>query len=118
ETLRYKWARPEVQRKGACVFVLDQFIQHDDRRRENPNLLWYQRELVAIDHGHAFTGIHNSGATGAALAGRTVLLAPRAFEDHILRAALAKLGCVEEVRKAARRLHKVQTTDIDRLAAA
>jgi hypothetical protein len=79
-------------------------------------MLWFYDRLVVIDHGHAFAGLSRPGATGAGLAERTVIHSPRAFERHILRQPLKRMGgAIPRLAEIADVLREVPTADIERL---
>jgi hypothetical protein len=49
-----------------ALFVVDAFMWHFDRTRKTPNILWDERDMIAIDHGRAlfeFEAIAESGAS-------------------------------------------------------
>jgi hypothetical protein len=110
--------KAEVGGVGSAILFLDAYIRNDDRQIENPNMLWLYDRLVAIDHGHAFSRLSAPGATGAGLAGRTVLHSQSGFERHILRKPLQKLpGAASRIGATARILRQVASRDIEGLLA-
>jgi len=65
-TFRSIRRRACLEETGVALFFVDAYLVHDDRRIENPNVMWHRDRLVAIDHGAAFAGLlRNPGMTGA-----------------------------------------------------
>jgi hypothetical protein len=85
-TLKHRRAEDAAFRVAEALLAADAYMVHDDRRRENPNALWWEDRLVAIDHGSAFVGLDRPGETGGGLAAKTVL-AP-VMREHFLYAFL------------------------------
>jgi hypothetical protein len=71
---------------AAALVLTDAYLRHDDRRIENPNAIWHEGRLVAIDHGSAFAGVTRPGSTGDDLARHTVLHS-QSFRAHVALAA-------------------------------
>src|SRR5579884_634732 len=61
--LRPKW-RATAAPDAVALLTADAYMRHDDRVRDNPNALWFENRLVAIDHGLAFAGPTRRGALG------------------------------------------------------
>jgi hypothetical protein len=55
---------------------------HTDREAENPNALWFDGRIVAIDHNLAFAPLTRRGSTGAATA-RNVMPNVHSFRRHV-----------------------------------
>lgn len=99
----------------AALFFVDVYIRHDDRRRENPNAVWLNGEIVALDHGASFVNLDQPGATGADVAARTVVHS-RSFHEHVLYGDLARRWATVDFASVARRLASVPDAAIDALA--
>jgi len=58
---RYMPTEPQLAKRlkktAAEIFAFDVLIQNLDRKRDNPNLLWNQNNIVLIDHERALTPI-------------------------------------------------------------
>lgn len=67
-----KYLLQTLRRVGPLVMLLDAYLWHDDRTVANPNALLWQWEIVAIDHGSAFSTL-GQPRSGAALAAMTVI---------------------------------------------
>jgi hypothetical protein len=62
-----KWPRGDQDEHAILLFVLDAFLWHHDRTTQNPNALWHDGKLVAIDHGRAMFRIEETDETGLGL---------------------------------------------------
>jgi hypothetical protein len=108
---------PGAVNARAALFFLDVYIRHDDRRRENPNAVWLNGEIVALDHGASFVNLDQPGASGADVAARTVVHS-RSFPDHVLYDDLARRRASVDFASVARRLAAVPDAAIEGLATA
>lgn len=91
DTLKGRSGEVVTKTSGAVLFAVDAYLRHDDRRRDNPNAVWFENQVVALDHGAAFTGFSNPQTTGEEVARRTVFPNPKSVREHIFYDALARL---------------------------
>jgi len=71
------------------VLWFDAFVGNVDRSVHNPNLLWWHREPVLIDHGAALTFHHNWASAGGAAA------RPYAAAEHVLLGFATEVGAAD-----------------------
>lgn len=62
---------------AVALGVADAFMLHTDREAENPNALWFDDRIVAIDHNLTFAPLARAGTTGPAAACNVVPRRPR-----------------------------------------
>jgi hypothetical protein len=117
-SFRTRKLRDEAATAGARLFFVDAYIRNDDRTEENSNAMWYRDRIVAIDHAHAFAGLASAGATGKALAARTVVHSRSGFERHILRTPLSRsTNAGQRLEETAELLAGTPDADIELLTA-
>jgi hypothetical protein len=58
--------QPELRVVGSDLLAFDVYIHNPDRRRDNPNVLATRNEIVAIDHGEAFSFLFAIGGADPA----------------------------------------------------
>ena len=112
---RKKW-RSSSLADATRLLVADLYMRHDDRLEENPNAVWHENRLVAIDHGSAFAGLLRPGVRGEHLAAQTQPHAPN-FAQHIAFEAVARHGTEPGWEEAVTRLEGVPPHAITALRA-
>lgn len=87
---RRKW-RVTAAPDAVALLIADIYMRHDDRLEKNPNAVWRDRRIVAIDHGSAFAGMQRAGVRGHDLAAHTQPHAPN-FPEHVAFQAATRYG--------------------------
>jgi hypothetical protein len=64
--------RERLVADAVALGVADAFMLHTDREAENPNALWFDGRVVAIDHNLAFAPLARAGSSASALAANVV----------------------------------------------
>jgi hypothetical protein len=103
--------RSRLEADAVALGVADAFMLHTDREAENPNAVWFDSRIVAIDHNLAFAPLARAGSTGAALAANVIPtrapflrhVAAEIMRDHVKEPALwdAPVARLEGVPDAA-----------------
>lgn len=117
DTLKGAKGKAATVRYGGILFAVDAYLRHDDRRKDNPNAGWLPGDdIVALDHGSAFSGIDRPGTNGKDVAAYTVLQSPGAFREHIFYEPLQRNGRGVDWQGVADRLAQVSDDQINQAA--
>jgi hypothetical protein len=100
-----RWPRGDQDEQAILLFLFDAFVWHADRTTENPNALWHENKIVAIDHGRAMYNIEATDESGLGpdfSLHRTSELWPRHIAFDFLRKRWGKPGIARGVEAFSR----------------